>query len=305
MKTPSVRLAARIGLCLAALVMTRLAQADEDNIRVSVVVDTTDEGDRQPKPNPEHPIYYYPWTAGYVELGGVLRNQKPPPPAPEVQHLIAKALAERGFRYMNKAHPPSIVLVLWWGYIDPIVEHRLSGLNSGDPVNEDEDSIYLPGIGISANVPHIGDSFTNAPKGATAAQVMGMGAWIPLGAVYNFMDEHEAFLMVAGERFQEDLGRVSADTDEIHQAATHPRYFLMVSALDFQAAIHHKSVLLWCARVSTELQGRDLKDVLPQLISTGTQYFGEDTGHPKFVTAPAGHVEFGTPTLKASYPAGK
>jgi hypothetical protein len=298
MKTQIPGLSFRAGLCLAALSLVHVVRAADDNFRVSVVVDTTDEGDRQPKPDPGKPIYYFPWTAGFVGLGSPLNGLKPPPPSPEVQHLIAKALAERGFRVANKGHPPSIVLVLWWGYINPNIEQRATNYAGGSAFNGPADSIYMPGIGISNGVSHGGDSAVNAPKGVTAAQWMGGGMYIPKGLIWDFIDEHESFVMLAGERFQEALGKHKSDTDELHQAATHPRYFLMVSALDFKSAIEKKPVLLWCARVSTELQGRDISDVLPMLIANGAHYFGEDSGTVRFLTVPAGTVLVGQPHLK-------
>jgi hypothetical protein len=98
---------------------------------------------------------------------------------------------------------------------------------------------------------------------------------------------------------------VGRSTDELHEAAHHPRYFLMVSALDFNQAAKHNPVLLWCARVGTELVGRDLGDVLPALVSAGAPLFGEDMGSARFMdvkAVPMGHVHVGTPVLKPDYP---
>ena len=136
----------------------------------------------------------------------------------------------------------------------------------------------------------------------------GPGIRIPVGADFIFPNNHDMLLMVGGDEIGEELGRLDPQVNEIHQSANHPRYFLMVSALDYQAAIRKKAVLLWCARVSTEQAGRDLSEVLPTLIASGVPFFGTDTHRPKFMTVPAvpaGHVEVGVPVLKEPFPEAK
>ena len=296
----------KIGLGLIVLSVPRPALADDSDIRVDVVVDMTDAGDKLPTPSPDNPTYYFPKTVGYTEKGDPLNHLKPPPPTVEVQRLIAKALAKRGYLVTNKQHPPSIILVLWWGYIAPIIDRRFSMSSGGSAMNSPSDSLYLPGIGISNGTSHAGGSASGVSRSATAGSVEGPSAVLPLGAVWNFMDDHEAYLMVAGDRFQEDLGRVNPIAEDINVAARQQRYFLMVSALDFKSALKKKAVLLWCARVSTELVGRNLDDVLPALISTGVSHFGEETDGPKFSmvkAVPMGHVEVGAPVLKLPFPA--
>jgi uncharacterized protein (DUF2461 family) len=81
----------------------------------------------------------------------------------------------------------------------------------------------------------------------------------------------------------------------------YPRYFLMVSALDFKAALRKEYIVLWTARVSTDLTGHSLDEVLPSLIAAGAPMFGRDTNGPDFSDrpiVPMGHVEVGTAVLK-------
>ena len=298
--------AARIALGLIGFMTARTALADDGGIRVSVVVDMTEEGEKLPRPDPASPTYYYPWTVGYVEKGDILVGEKPPPPAWGVQHLIAKALAQRGYLLAKKGHPPSIVLILWWGYFAPMIDHREGMRSSGSAFDTPNDSLYLPGVGISNGTKHGNGQAGGVSATETAAEYMGPGASIPLGAVWQFMDSHEAYTMVAGASFEDNLTKFEPVTNEIHVAVRQPRYYLMVSAIDFKAAVQKKPVLLWCARVSTELQGRDLADVLPTLISSGVPRFGESTNGAHFFTAeriPIGHVEAGLPVVKSSAPA--
>lgn len=89
-------------------------------------------------------------------------------------------------------------------------------------------------------------------------------------------------------------------------AASVPRYYVTVSALDFAAATREKKiVVLWTAHVSTGLYGHTLEEVLPTLIATGAPQFGKDTGgavwpFKSVQMVPMGHVEVGAPYLGTS-----
>ena len=83
-----------------------------------------------------------------------------------------------------------------------------------------------------------------------------------------------------------------------------PRYYVMISAFDFQSWLHHKPVLLWRAHVSTELWGHYFDQVVGTLINTAAPLFGRETKMPHFVSAqvlPLGRVIVGTPEVK-NYP---
>jgi hypothetical protein len=90
--------------------------------------------------------------------------------------------------------------------------------------------------------------------------------------------------------------------DLAENATRAPRYYFMVSALDFKSAAEQKKfVVLWTARISTELAGHTLGEVLPTLITEGTPAFGRDTDGPHFSEdpiIPAGRVTAGTPVWK-------
>jgi hypothetical protein len=92
--------------------------------------------------------------------------------------------------------------------------------------------------------------------------------------------------------------------DEVIHEERQPRYYLMVSAFDFQAWRSHHVVLLWQARVSVPLWGHYLYEVMPTLVAAGVPAFGQQTGRPQQFTTdviPAGRVVVGVPYVK-SYP---
>jgi len=96
--------------------------------------------------------------------------------------------------------------------------------------------------------------------------------------------------------------------DELKQMGAHGRYFVIVSAYDFQDFLRRKATLLWCAHISTELWGHYFDQVLPTLVATAAPLLGHEMTRPELVAAPVvpnGRVVVGAPYLKAYPPAPK
>jgi len=103
-------------LCLAALFPASIGLARDNTIRVDVVVDVTPAGEKVPLPSAAQPVSYFPYTAGFTVAGEIPPGAEEPPPTAAVQHLLARALADEGYRVATKASPPSVFLAFWWGY---------------------------------------------------------------------------------------------------------------------------------------------------------------------------------------------
>jgi len=116
------RLAARLGLGLVALPLASAAFADDQPMRVDVVVEMTEAGKKVAHPTPAKPAYYFPLSAGFSADGDVMTFfQRPPPDSAEIESLLAKTLADQGYLLATKAHPPSLILMFRWGYMAPII----------------------------------------------------------------------------------------------------------------------------------------------------------------------------------------
>ena len=287
----------RVLFALAALFSIRAMAADE--VRLDLVGDVTDAGKRFVHPAPDKPVYYLPNTVGYKEMGGYLAWQKPPPLTPKVEHMIAKALYEQGYRLMTKQNPPSILLVFWWGYIAPEMIDASAG---------------MPGIPMGGSSST--DTGTSAPAGAggntlaKASQEAGNGLQGGSGQVSRglngiLVNENQMLTLLAGEKYdllpQSSMSFKSSPLrDEINHAELEAHYYVMITAFDFQAALKRKMVKLWTARMSTGSWGTSLDNVLPALIAAGAPIFGLDT-MPTFIQRPVdptGRVIVGTPEVK-------
>jgi hypothetical protein len=105
-------------IALAGAALARLPAVSAKEAAVNVVVDLTAEGRKVAPPVPGHPQFYYPVMGGYLQMGAITAGEKPPA-ALEVAHLVAKALAAQGYFAMSEKYPPSLVLVIHWGYMNP------------------------------------------------------------------------------------------------------------------------------------------------------------------------------------------
>jgi len=89
--------------------------------------------------------------------------------------------------------------------------------------------------------------------------------------------------------------------DDLKAASLLSRYFVIVSAFDFQDWLHHKATLLWRAHISTAVCGHSFDQVLPSMVTTAAPLLGRETTRPMLATVPVvpdGHVIVGAPYIK-------
>ena len=110
---------------------------------MAVVTDVTRRAPLPPPATPGHPVYYLPFLGGYRPMGPSVANEQPP----NVHALVdclAHVLAARGYIASKMARPkgsdqeslvpiPSLVLVINWGYLNPIKVKKVMA-NANDTV---------------------------------------------------------------------------------------------------------------------------------------------------------------------------
>ncbi len=74
-----------------------------------------------PAPSREKPLYYYPVVGGYRELGAKMAGVHPPS-SNEVLRAVAKALAQENYLLVRPGVKPDLMMVIWWGCMNPLVE---------------------------------------------------------------------------------------------------------------------------------------------------------------------------------------
>jgi hypothetical protein len=115
----------------------------------------------------------------------------------------------------------------------------------------------------------------------------------------QFWNQREMLALVAGNTLK-NINPVGFQREDVLIAAREDRYFVIVSAYDFEAAKTKKKVLLWQAKMSTPSNRVSLAEVIPSMITAGGPRFGRETKLPESVTTPLakeGKVDIGTPTV--------
>ncbi len=263
-RTPSYMLLALCGLLPAGRAFGDDVVADSNPLSVDVVVDLTEPGKKVTRPTPANPAYYYPVIKGYTPGGTILAYENAPPPVAVVEHLAAVELAKQGYLLARKGAPPTLLLIFWWGYKAP------------EMMNDD---LLMPGLNAGGTTSYGG---VQIPK----AEWLAMTGQLPTGTSVN---AQEMETLVMGSKYDPGAfhNHPNPRQERAKSGALAPRYYFMVSALDFKSAVEHKQfVVLWTARISTELSGHTLDEALPTLIHDGAPAFGQDTNGPQFTAGP-------------------
>lgn len=70
------------------------------------------------------------------------------------------------------------------------------------------------------------------------------------------------------------------------EMARQPRYFVIVSAYDYQGLLRHESTLLWRVKLSARDKEGPMDEVIPSLLAGGSPYFGKNLADVPTVTIP-------------------
>jgi hypothetical protein len=249
-------------LLVVFLVTGLSAFASVRQIEVNVVVDMTPEGRKREPPSPDHPTYYLPIVGGYRQEGTSFAGEKRPTQN-ALLHLAAVELANQSYFVCQptKAHPPDIILVFNWGYMNPeratLPAPVLSHTEKDPGANGDSDDISV--------------QFNDR-------QMLDLVGGAAIGNVKN-----------------------DSDREQVAVRAEENRYFIAITAYDYAASIHsQKKVPLWQEKVSVPSQGVGYDDVAGALVAAAGPFFGRETVTPKQFSVPAvpeGRVLLGTPRI--------
>ncbi|HTB79947.1 MAG TPA: hypothetical protein VK717_03570 [Opitutaceae bacterium] len=232
---------------------------------VNVNTEMTPEGKKLPHPTPDHPAYYFPKVVGYNEIGAVTAGAKKPLDPPTI-HLLAQALAAQGYLVTqvngDKFDPPPSLILIF----------KWGQVNV---VNYIEHDVHLPGTPPD-------DPGIDVPEYDTPAL--------------------KTELMFIGAQKELTLGADEEKISQYDSAVRDPRYFVTVTAYDFDAFYRqHKAVALWVSRMSVPQGHFDLADTLPALINSGAPFFGRETEKPQWLNVPEGaqgKVDVAAPVVK-------
>jgi len=78
----------------------------------------------------------------------------------------------------------------------------------------------------------------------------------------------------------------SLQSSNMSAAIKTARFYLTISAVDYNALAQQKYITLWCTRVSTEIDNNQLSQVLPALLRTAAPILGTQTERHDIVVVP-------------------
>jgi hypothetical protein len=243
------------------------ALSSDPLVNMTAVTEMTEEGRKRPLATSEHPVYFAAYSVGYRELGQDA-SATSPDKAP-VEKAMEQALAQNGFLPATQRHPPTILLVYYWGVFGDSYSHlpsdqlqnlvrRASLVGGGKFAEEVRQAIV-------AQAREEADRATMASNLARVQGMVGRGGGLVMSPfVTNFFDPWSRFV-------HRDLrtGFLTGQSEE-------PIYFAMVSAFDYDLAMRKQKVLLWQTRMTAEWGVVSLAESLPPLIARGSRYLGRD-----------------------------
>jgi hypothetical protein len=183
---------------------------------------------------------------GYIEAGDPIAGENPPSAASVRQELL-DALGQQNFHV--GAPSPAVLLTYYWGVLR--VSHTQIRLPMGINSNQDARIKLVSTEETGAEVENHILSRKN-------------GAGVNLDASSPVI--------------------LDGPLDTIVQNARHPRYFVVVSAYQYQAPGENQPPkLLWRTKLSAQETSGSMDEVIPALIAKGASYFGKDVQYPKIV----------------------
>jgi hypothetical protein len=226
----------------------------------TVVTELTPDGKKLPPPSPDHPVYYVLENAGY-HAEGMGPEDRHPPSAEELTATMRRALAANGYLPATRAHPPSLLVVYFWG--------AHTNLDQG-----------------SADV--LGTAFTDPTHKnllSRAALVGGAKFAEDLRQVLQKQDREDEMRANMPQEFGTMLANFGplkmfierdAKTRQLYEEAVAECYYAVASAYDYAAATKGQRRLLWRTKMTVESQGVAMNDTLPGLVLNAGKYLGVD-----------------------------
>jgi len=226
----------------------------------TVVTELTPDGKKLPPPSPAHPVYYVADSGGYHAEGQGPEDEHPPA-AEVLATSMLQALAVNGYQPATRAHPPTLLIVYYWG--------AHTNLDTGSGEIDDTGFLDVGHKNLLSRAALVGGSkFAEDLRQALQKQDRQneMKANMPqaYGAMLSEFGPLQLFIQRDGK------------TRQLYEEAKGDCYYVVASAYDFAAATQGKRVLLWRSKMTVDSHGVAMRDTLPGLILNAGKYLGLD-----------------------------
>jgi hypothetical protein len=265
------------------------------SLELTVITEVTDEGKKLPPVSPDHPAYYLPQSAGYVQVGDTYGNEKTVP-ADELERLLKKSLAANGYLPANPpAQPPSLAVIYYWGAHN-LLNNDIGSLSADQVARNILDRAALVGgekfaKELATLFERLDALVKSSPSGSidssdSSGDPSGTAPTIAPGLT-TFNNPVNLFKMR------------SLKNEFLLDQASDDCYYVVASAYDYAAFTHQQRKLLWRTRMTVNSKGVSQVQSLPTLISSAAPYFGRDMAESEILSkrVKEGEITIGTPTV--------
>jgi len=269
-------------------------------IDYTMMGEVTTEGKKLPTPSVNNPVYYYPHAVGQHDMGDAYGGTKEIPYKSLEKQLLA-ALASNGYLPSDEQHPPTQLLLFTWG-----MHNRIDPMPDPDSDDGSDDS----GDGSDASATDTSSMGGDMNVTADDNDIMNLLSRAKTIGGQKFADEFATALsdqlQWSGNTDYESNGplRRFATRDDNTEALVYEIfndcYFIIVTALDYEALKSNQRKTLWITRISTTSQGVNFEQTLPIMINNGAWFFGRETSTPEIVRKKAykdARVDIGEATV--------
>jgi hypothetical protein len=244
-----MKIHSQIALCLAVPLMIGTATQARAGIFSNGTMDmiVVAETSNAQQASSGTPLSYLAFDGGYIEAGDSIAGESPPSPA-QVTQALSEALVQSGFRQAPVS--PAAVITYNWGVI-----------------RRDREEARMP--------------YTIKPN--LEARIELVGTQEMAGEVENHL-----LLRKKGELISDAAApRILVGPEEtVLEMARQPRYFVIVSAYEYQGLLRHESHLLWRVKLSAQDKEGSMDQVIPSLLAGGAPYFGKNLTDVRTITVP-------------------
>jgi hypothetical protein len=255
-----------------------IAWQKRPKLRFNVFTEMTVEGRKRREPTPTQPLVYFAPPGTFEQPGWMPNAGEKPPPWPELQEAMQKALAANGYvPTASDQQRPDLLIVFTYGSHGTEIA-MLADDAEAAPTNAEEllnwalhDSTaardviqrarFIGGERVARELSaamrqEVENARTNRDMGSNVLPV-NPDAGSPFQLLLHF-DDSEA-------------------TRNVVELAFHTCYFVTATAFDFSGVEKKQKIPLWQTRMTIEAQGVALDEVLKPLIVNTGSFLGRET----------------------------
>ncbi len=293
-------------------------------VDLNVITEMTPEGKKRPKVTPDHPAYYVAQAGGYKQLGQTPVGHEHPPPLPDLERVMAKALATAGFLpEETPAHPATIAVVYNWGSHTTPTEDDQSILNelAAAQAAQENGSAPPPPSATSSNfaedqLPRALSDLALRKDLLERASIVGGNKFAAEFSIALTAQAKYQSPVLASALGNSDMPSTPFDdpgcpfyrfynrderTMHLVEESFSSFYFVIATGYDYAALAKGQHVVLWRTKMTVNSLGVAMKETLPSLVIAAGQFLGKDMPDAETITKKilrGGNVEIGTPTVK-------